>query len=311
MLVGKFAEALNLTLQSYSETSSRFSSASFGKERHEEEKLTFFDSSVVPPVSIEAYVRRLHKHFLCGDQCFVVALVYIDRLLRPGTKVGPLSPRNTHRIVLTSLLIATKFLEDAFYSNSYYSKCGGVTLKEMNKLERYFLRKVNFNLFVSALEYRTYETALLRLGAQEDSETAAAQTDATQEDSGPASSPTEPAVAVRKKSAGYNNHSFNSGAKIRAAATTPPRTGAITVAAYSKWVSPSDRAGVGNNNNPWLGPSDILGINLATLGSRSPSSDKYCRKPEGKIPDTPSTCSGGPSTEYDAAGSQLTSPQWD
>lgn len=161
LLVGRFAEALNLTLQS--SESSGAGACSGGAA-----KLTFFDSSVVPPVSIEAYVRRLHKHFLCGDQCFVIALVYIDRLLRPGTTIGPLSPRNTHRIVLTSLLIATKFMEDIFYSNGYYAKCGGVGLKELNNLERVFLKKIGFGLYVSDKEYFTYERALQRLDAGDD-----------------------------------------------------------------------------------------------------------------------------------------------
>merc|ERR550514_781490 len=121
MVVGRVAEALFLTVQSFERSAAR--------SRGDEKPLTVFDSSVVPPVSIESYLRRLHKHFMCGDQCFLAALVYIDRLLGRG-KIWSLTARNVHRITLTSLLIATKFLEDSFYSNGYYAKYGGIHLKE-------------------------------------------------------------------------------------------------------------------------------------------------------------------------------------
>lgn len=163
--VQKFAEALSLTVQAFARTSSQSESS----DSNNNEKLTVFDSSVIPPVTIEAYVGRLHKHFLCSDKCFLAALVYIDRLLRFG-KIRALTARNVHRIALTSLLSAVKFLEDGFYSNSYYAKCGGITLKELNRLERVFLRKVEFQLYISDTEYRVYEGAVESMGACEDNE---------------------------------------------------------------------------------------------------------------------------------------------
>jgi len=42
--------------------------------------LRVFYSSRAPDVSIEDYVLRLWKYFQCSEECFVVALVYLDRV---------------------------------------------------------------------------------------------------------------------------------------------------------------------------------------------------------------------------------------
>ena len=34
-----------------------------------------------PGISLEDYVRRIAKHFNCSASCFVIALIYIDRIV--------------------------------------------------------------------------------------------------------------------------------------------------------------------------------------------------------------------------------------
>lgn len=54
--------------------------------------------------------RRVQTYGGCSHACFVVALVYIDRLIQqsPGLFV---SCYNVHRLLLTSLILAAKFFE--------------------------------------------------------------------------------------------------------------------------------------------------------------------------------------------------------
>ena len=104
-------------------------------------------------------MRRIHKYAFCSNECFVLALIYIDRLIQRNNFV--LTELNVHRVVITSILLAAKFFDDAYYNNAYYAKVGGVTVAEMNGLEVDFLFRINFSLHVPPSEFVKYQTELL------------------------------------------------------------------------------------------------------------------------------------------------------
>jgi len=58
-----------------------------------------------------------------------------------------------YRLILTAILLASKFYNDVFYGNHYVGYIGGVDLKEINILEKEFLRFINWRLWVDPLEY--------------------------------------------------------------------------------------------------------------------------------------------------------------
>jgi hypothetical protein len=102
--------------------------------------------------------NRINKYAKCSPNCFIVALIYIDRLIEMRNIV--LTSLNVHRILITSVLISTKVFDDEFYKNAYYAKLGGVSTSEMNSLELEFLSLVNFNLFVSTETFEKYQNEL-------------------------------------------------------------------------------------------------------------------------------------------------------
>ena len=53
-----------------------------------------------------------------------------------------------------------KFNEDNIFLNSDFSKIGGFSLEEINKMERKFLKLIDFKLFVDQKLYRLYEKYL-------------------------------------------------------------------------------------------------------------------------------------------------------
>jgi hypothetical protein len=57
----------------------------------------------------------------------VYALVLLDRLqeYHPGFYIRQ---NNLHRLLLVSNVVAAKYLEDLYYSNSFYAKIGGISL---------------------------------------------------------------------------------------------------------------------------------------------------------------------------------------
>lgn len=64
-----------------------------------------------PSISIPKYLERIYKYTGCSPSCFVVGFVYIDRLVHkhPDSLVVSL---NVHRLLVTSVMVASKMLDD-------------------------------------------------------------------------------------------------------------------------------------------------------------------------------------------------------
>ena len=111
-----------------------------------------------PKISIFDYLLRIQKYSNIENSTFIIALIYIDRICEKKKII--LTKYNIHRILFTSILIATKYNEDIIYDNLFYSKIAGVTIKELLILENYFLNIIDFDLFVSEDIYQKYSEYL-------------------------------------------------------------------------------------------------------------------------------------------------------
>jgi hypothetical protein len=122
-----------------------------GKSR----KVGRFHSVSAPGMSIADYLLRIQKYFMCSDECFVIALAYIDRIgkIDPSMTVCDLT---AHRLVMIAVMIAVKFHDDVYYSNKYYAKVGGLSLKEVNGLETVMLKLMDWRMHVPSEEYQLY-----------------------------------------------------------------------------------------------------------------------------------------------------------
>lgn len=128
--------------------------------RTKKTSLTRFDALQPPQITLEYYVKRIAKYSGCSVECFILALIYLDRLIvkNPGFLV---TSHNAHRLVITSIMVAAKFFDDHYFNNTYYGHIGGVSRGEMNVLEVEFLFMVNYNLFVNTEMHQTYSKRLM------------------------------------------------------------------------------------------------------------------------------------------------------
>lgn len=124
----------------------------------EDEHGSCFHSSEVPPISIPEYMTRIAKYFDCSGSCFVLALVFIDRLIRHSPHVT-VNRFTSHRLLLTGMVVAAKFHDDAFFTNRFYANIGGVDLQDMNRMEASFLELIDFSLHVQPEEFAIYSKA--------------------------------------------------------------------------------------------------------------------------------------------------------
>eukprot|EP00930_Biecheleria_cincta_P084714 TRINITY_DN74161_c0_g1_i1.p1 TRINITY_DN74161_c0_g1~~TRINITY_DN74161_c0_g1_i1.p1 ORF type:complete len:193 (+),score=25.57 TRINITY_DN74161_c0_g1_i1:100-678(+) len=122
-----------------------------------QQRVTKFHSVRPPQLPIRDYLQRIAKYFQCSRECFVLCLVYIDRIvkLHPDFTICNL---NIHRLLVTSVMLAVKFFDDVYYSNAYYAKVGGVRTRELNVLECQFLQLIDWRLQVTPQEYDQYRS---------------------------------------------------------------------------------------------------------------------------------------------------------
>ncbi|KAG5538653.1 hypothetical protein RHGRI_019274 [Rhododendron griersonianum] len=114
-----------------------------------------FDSNETPDMTIQSYLERIFRYTRAGPPVYVVAYVYIDRLCQNYPEFR-ISGRNVHRLLITTVMVASKYVEDMNYRNSYFARVGGVTTNEMNNLELEFLFLMGFKLHVNVSVFESY-----------------------------------------------------------------------------------------------------------------------------------------------------------
>eukprot|EP01018_Ginkgo_biloba_P011075 Gb_27039 [translate_table: standard] len=118
-------------------------------------KSCIFHATRYPKMSIERYLEKIFKYMRCSPSVFVVAYAYIDRLIKFNSTFQ-ITSLNVHRLLITSVMLAAKFIDDVNYSNSYYAQIGGLTTRDINKLEIDFLFKLDFRLQVTVSVFQSY-----------------------------------------------------------------------------------------------------------------------------------------------------------
>eukprot|EP01061_Rhynchopus_euleeides_P002511 TRINITY_DN11918_c0_g2_i1.p2 TRINITY_DN11918_c0_g2~~TRINITY_DN11918_c0_g2_i1.p2 ORF type:complete len:165 (+),score=74.08 TRINITY_DN11918_c0_g2_i1:505-999(+) len=112
------------------------------------DNVSIYDGQKVPAISIEEYLARWVVHTGCDTEVLVIAVIYIDRLCtRTGMQI---TTTNVHRMLLASLVVATKWQQDRVHANTHYAAVGGVTNAELSRLEVNFLNSLEWETHVEA-----------------------------------------------------------------------------------------------------------------------------------------------------------------
>ncbi|KAI9722478.1 MAG: hypothetical protein M1828_004725 [Chrysothrix sp. TS-e1954] len=110
-----------------------------------------FFSKKPPPISINDYLLRLHRYCPMSTAVYLAAGAYIQKLAVVD-KTVPVTVRTVHRLLLASLRVAMKALEDLSYPHQRFAGVGGVTERELAKMEVSFCYLTDFNLRVDNVQ---------------------------------------------------------------------------------------------------------------------------------------------------------------
>ncbi|KAH8902467.1 cyclin-domain-containing protein [Coniochaeta sp. PMI_546] len=110
-----------------------------------------FYSKRPPPISITAYLARIHQYCPMSTAVYLATSLYIQRLAVKERAIA-VTGRNVHRLLLAGLRVAMKALEDTSYSMSKMAKVGGVSEVELARLEINFCFLTGFELVCGPVE---------------------------------------------------------------------------------------------------------------------------------------------------------------
>ncbi|KAH6767521.1 cyclin p4 [Perilla frutescens var. hirtella] len=127
----------------------------------EPQKISAFNGVSRPSISIQSYLQRIFKYANCSPSCYIIAYVYLDRFTQRHPSL-PVDSFNVHRLLITSIMLSAKFMDDMYYNNAYYAKVGGISTREINFLEVDFLFGLGFHLNVTPSTFQSYCSYLQR-----------------------------------------------------------------------------------------------------------------------------------------------------
>mmetsp|Transcript_7296 Transcript_7296/g.22222 ORF Transcript_7296/g.22222 Transcript_7296/m.22222 type:complete len:191 (-) Transcript_7296:144-716(-) len=132
---------------------------------------TVYHRAELPAISPAFYVRRIALYGSFSPSCLLLGLYYIDRLAHKDHRFL-LNCNNVHRLLITAIMLACKYLEDTKISLNHFAVVGGVSQRELVQQEADMLRRLEFRLSISPDELNTYRRCLseefLHIGADKD-----------------------------------------------------------------------------------------------------------------------------------------------
>lgn len=124
-----------------------------------------FWSKNAPPISIWDYLLRIHKFAPLSTSVYLSASLYVYRLCIELRTIL-LTPCSAHRIILASLRVASKAIEDKTYKQPRFAVTGGVRSADLYRLEIAFLFLIDFDICISSTVLQQHLVVLTELNTQ-------------------------------------------------------------------------------------------------------------------------------------------------
>lgn len=124
-----------------------------------------FWSKKAPAISIWNYLLRIHKFSPMSTSVYLSASLYIYRLCIELRTIL-MTPLSVHRIILASLRVACKNIEDVTYKQARFAATGGVRPADLYRLEIAFLFLIDFDVCIKRNVLQEHLVMLTELDIQ-------------------------------------------------------------------------------------------------------------------------------------------------
>ena len=102
-----------------------------------------------PEITINDYIKRIFKSEIIDEQNYDAIILHTVNLLHYlKTKGIYLNCHSSHRILSTLIMLSSKIIEEYPYSNWYWATLCGVSLEDINIMERSLIQLLDYNLHI-------------------------------------------------------------------------------------------------------------------------------------------------------------------
>ena len=102
-----------------------------------------------PEITINDYIKRIFKSEIIDEQNYDAIILHTVNLLHYLKAKGIyLNPYSSHRILSTLIMLSSKIIEEYPHSNWYWSLLCGVSLEDINVMERSLIQLLDYNLHI-------------------------------------------------------------------------------------------------------------------------------------------------------------------
>eukprot|EP01060_Flectonema_neradi_P015715 TRINITY_DN2236_c1_g1_i3.p1 TRINITY_DN2236_c1_g1~~TRINITY_DN2236_c1_g1_i3.p1 ORF type:complete len:194 (+),score=33.10 TRINITY_DN2236_c1_g1_i3:70-582(+) len=115
---------------------------------------TVYDAQVIPNVPVNGYLMRWAEW--CPDLLPIVA-VYLQKWVAVGNDI---TGHNVHRVLLSAMVVASKWHIDTPIGMSTFCQVGGVCREEISRMEVAFLRDIEWECHVNRETYQSVAQSL-------------------------------------------------------------------------------------------------------------------------------------------------------
>jgi len=104
----------------------------------------------------EFYFHRMIKYLNPEFSTFIISMIFLHEITVNEKNYIKLNENNIHKIFFSVFYLAIKFNEESCYHANYMSKIGGISVKNLIKMEAAICNMLNFKLFVNKEKYDLY-----------------------------------------------------------------------------------------------------------------------------------------------------------
>ena len=102
-----------------------------------------------PNITINDYIKRIFKSEIIDEENYDAIILHTVNLLQHlKTKGIYLNSHSSHRILSTLIMLSSKIIEEYPHSNWYWALLCGVSLVDLNIMERSIMHLLDHNLHI-------------------------------------------------------------------------------------------------------------------------------------------------------------------
>ena len=122
---------------------------------------SIFNCGEIPGISLYNYLYRIKKYLSVEDNTLIIALIYIDKICKDCKYM--INSYNIHKFLFVAIVLAIKYNEDFYYTQSFLAKIGGISTIELERLELKFAFAIEFQFYVKKSLFDKYYLAINKI----------------------------------------------------------------------------------------------------------------------------------------------------